>query len=725
MCDLHVAKTVTSHSMHVYTCIFFDNFDCIVYNFYFDIVRVTMHNNPLFVFLSSLRALPVSMERKTTTTGTEYFLYTLPLPNPANMQLGTKEFIIKEQHISIYSHQDNRDPNLSQYHFTATLITPEGEQKIHVYFNRKDQCVKASMDVPYHDVPYHDASNPEELIEHAITASWRTIAELRKQRSEEIKRLNSQLANLSSCQDAQDITKINAILKTLRSLYTLEPLGKYGALIKYYLKFKKTVKDSLQVKTMEVEAETDDLGLYDKPIAWGPSVVSPKMPRKEEQPALSLDNIITLRTLLNNYTDESDRLKKPELFIRFHEQLMNADMLASDGDTSSEVVEALDMLHNDSNNIGEKLVLDLLLRHQPLTTSIQTQAKTLQYYLQPNSEKLFVMALKSGNYLLLEFVLEHSEITINTLLIDDTSPICFCLEHQYKDLTQQRACISILMKQGASTLVPAKDGLPIMFHMYTKHLHLRKTLLDNIEETLYNPSYARQFIRLLEMHKSHSNPSDATKAEMDAMINISQQAQALCKEYSSRSAARIARELSPVIEQISRSLKQEDIRRLQTDSAYLNLQNQCRLLNGQYIGLLNHQEKLQFHTKQRTVLVDIQKRLSQIDTSALSFEAFKRAGMEYLQATILWYQECINLKVLQNQGACRMFTRATQNKFVQEQRSIIARIAVLERQLIPQQQQDMEDRTEIALLRQMESLGRELEQFSKDLQRQGGLAPTP
>lgn len=83
-------------------------------------------------------------QAKTTVTGRDYFLYTLPLSTP-HLSIDDNAYRVIDQHLSIHKkHQDNT-PGLEAYHLTIRVVRNGTEFIIHCYFDSNGNFTGVTM----------------------------------------------------------------------------------------------------------------------------------------------------------------------------------------------------------------------------------------------------------------------------------------------------------------------------------------------------------------------------------------------------------------------------------------------------------------------------------------------------------------------------------------------------------------------------------------------------
>lgn len=652
-----------------------------------------MHKNSLYEYLksASLSQSQFSLGtgngiffKKTDAKLDAYYLCELPV---RQLRLSLDEqmiFRVKEQHITIYSYEDNRNPHTSPYHFTATI---EGQDKrvhkLHVYFNHQDQVIIA----PRMNGEECSLLHADLLTEFAIREARKTISALREHRRQAVQRLvtdyrtqsekfrlSYHAAKLILNEESAQI--LDAVIYTLGQLYLLDSSNHYRGIRDHFSR----------VKTQGHQQEVAPRALLERADEKNPSAAPlelEKSPPKNQTPKkvpVNLNReIANLRQLFLDYESEQAIGKKTDLFIQFSKQLAELDILVLESSRDDEI-GIIDEFHYKSEVIGEKIVLSLLLVERDYTKAVQ-----LTQYLGENHEKIFIMALRSGNYELLEFILMQHAIPINTVLIQDKTAICFCLEHGYADQNKQIKCLGLLIKHHASTLVPASDGLPVAYHLHKGFKNpLRQILLDNFEATLGKPGYLRNLIEQMEEQvRQLGRSATGGSSEPENALTLYRQMLQNPLELAPQRQAQAVRELAPVLESISKCFDQFDLQRLHVDPDFVaGLDENSRLLR-ELMPLLNGVEKTRIQREQVDRLKKIEAFISQFDLMALvSFETLKTGSIEFLKKANESLVCLLELKTVQKSQKGRVCKTAhAANATVPRQQQLIQRLAQLDKEM--------------------------------------------
>ena len=653
-----------------------------------------MHKNPLYEYLkaASLSQSQFSLGtdngiflKKTDAKLDAYYLCELSVSQSRLLLDDQLIFRVKEQHLTIYSYEDNRNPHTSPYHFTAMI---EGEDKrvhkLHVYFNHQDQVITA----PRIDGVECAPSHADLFAEFAIRESRKTISTLREHRRQAVQRLvidyrtQSEKFRLSyhAAQlrlNAESARILDGVIHTLSQLFVLDTSSRYRGIRNYFARLKRqgnqpnVAPGALLEKADEIDSSA--------PIEYEKS---PPKNLTTKKIAVNLNSeIVNLRQLFLDYESERETGKKIDLFIQFSKQLAELDILVLESSQDDEI-GIIDEFHYKSDAIGEKILLSLLLVERDYTKAAQ-----LAQYLDENHEKLFISAMRSGNDELLEFILMQHAIPINTVLVQDKTAICFCLEHDYADQNKQIKCLGLLIKHHASTLVPASDGFPVAYHLHKGFRNpLRQLLLDNYEDTLGKPGYLRNLIEQMEEQaRQLGSSASGGSSEPENALMLYRQMLKNNDNMAPKRHAQAVRELAPVIENISQCFDQSDLQRLRVDPDLVAALDKNARLNKELMSLLNGVEKIRAQREQIERVKKIEAYMTQLGSLAsVNFETLKKSVIEFSNKANESLRCLIELKTLQKTVKGRICKTAhAANATLPRQHQLLQKIAQLDNEMTP------------------------------------------
>ncbi len=123
-------------------------------------------------------------------------------------------------------------------------------------------------------------------------------------------------------------------------------------------------------------------------------------------------------------------------------------------------------LHYFHLKTGRQLLARLLLTNQ---TEL---AKQLTHFVALDTDKLMLMGLKKFNSALLEFVILHGQFGINSTYIEeDLNAVNYLIKKSLSanpaEIDKIAACLRVLIKHGASTMIAAPGELPAGYQLLT------------------------------------------------------------------------------------------------------------------------------------------------------------------------------------------------------------------------------------------------------------------
>jgi hypothetical protein len=516
--------------------------------------------NKLYRFINrSLNTLPIKQHLdkgcfhfKVDSEQHNYVLYELAMDNCRIATIADdQQYILKSHHISFYEMQNDKNPCLSQYHYTAYLEDKNKQKyQLHVHFDQNDQLTtSAILSIEDDNGLYvQQKISPKftnGLAQLAIDKSFRFMSELRAQYQNSLNNLETryneleqELRNLSCNLVANRdsyLAKLKIIIEVLTQLSDYRP--QYGVLINLFTRFEKYLQATSETpnisssddKFIEKRPHLEIVGAYSKKIA---PVNTKKSIQKFIQQALKYqDGFLALP----EKTPYEDQLKS---FLLFLESTQNALIATEDDDYyfTSEDLQNIQTLMSNSTAEAKKLLTHLLL------TNNFHLAEALKHFASPVADKLIKLALVKGNAKILDFLLNNSDFPINTFLIaDNLSPVLFCFI-KHKEETPKIECLSVLIKHNASIMVKTNDGLSVAHHiMNTIHHPLKKALDDNKENTLGHPQFYKTLIGEIEAYLNQSDINETNKNKLLVAIEQYELAFKLLEKGSSIMRNQIAR----------------------------------------------------------------------------------------------------------------------------------------------------------------------------------------
>lgn len=472
---------------------------------------------------------------KTSQEEKNYLLYELDVKTPVVFKDSRDEYELTDHHLSFYEYEDPRDPNLSEYHYTAKFRTKNKlTYRVHVYFNGKDQLVEEPVvsimkdSSTFQYVGDTDNELKARFTQLAIDECSAVMVNIRKQFRKGIEEFKTRYKNIEIrlCELSKNLTSnqqqyIDLLQEALRAVGQLAIYSN-----EEHFKWKHKLLTQLQHKIIAItsseNSDTDEDEEDTKPQRQAnrsrsthsevTRVVTPK--RQLLRPILT-----QLLSENNQYRNEKTTIAfatKVANFLSLHAKVQEAVLTSDDSNyiVTTQDLQELQNLATDVTNEGSVLAREALLK------SDFTTAASLARFYYPMPEDLLRIALASGNHEMLSFLLKHGgDFPVNTVLINDTAtPVVFCLQTNNPRFPKTK-CLDVLIKYGASLLVPATDGLPVAFHILSEKGHpLKEAILSNLAITLNNTAFRQALISKLALSLQNDLP-EAIKEKICKMVS--------------------------------------------------------------------------------------------------------------------------------------------------------------------------------------------------------------
>ena len=366
-------------------------------------------------------------ERKTDKSDNNYLMHHLPLPPKSKkwdlQGVRGEKYQLKNHHLTFYETQHKANPFLSQFHYTAYFVDPDGKSyELHVFFDENDQLTtrpvfalrgsddnkKTKQDV--------DATLEELMIQFAITNTMNFMSQLRtdhrKIQQDLLRRfiqldekLQASSVDLSAKPDLY-CTALDETVLVISQLSSYHEDRHFEPVLKLLQRIRKTVstRPAAPNKSAMTEEASQEVVSAASKI---PPVQSTPLPEMVSAAPMifSVDALLRLaseahdayRALNEDTVPASARLGAFQLFSQ---HILNANALLIDK-SAPETDEQLRTCHRflmENHNAGKKLLDRLLLKNEfPLALS-------LRRFLDPAPEHLVRMSLSTGNAKLLEFL---------------------------------------------------------------------------------------------------------------------------------------------------------------------------------------------------------------------------------------------------------------------------------------------------------------------------------
>lgn len=455
--------------------------------------------------------------------GRQYILYNLPLL-PTTLILKTEKgsFYLKSHHVSFYEFQDDHDPRLSQYHYTAYFNDQDSkEYQLHVYFNQNDQLTTEPVFSFRNETNQYsnmtvDNKFSENLIWLAIDKSFAIIAELRKQQQDGLLVFEKDYAALERQLEDFSIdlathyevyqTLLQETLQVLQYLADYHDNSQYEVLLNLFKKIEKSL--AIQKTTLVEQNVMDDESISDSDTLSSITITKKlHHESKIKEKSQLLQAAVTAKDLLlSSKNDVYDN--QVTRFLAFHDRLADLLLLATheNSEMSSDDLQHIQSLMSIKSSKAKELLIELLLKNQ------FELAYHLRQFANLIPDNCFRIALMKGNARLLDFLLTHKHFAINTFIVrDNLSPVLFCFLKNNEEVPQVD-CLSVLIKHHASIFIAAPDGLPVAHHIFNNSNHpLRKALIDNTATALGRKSFYQSLVNSIECYLANHSVEDSVK----------------------------------------------------------------------------------------------------------------------------------------------------------------------------------------------------------------------
>lgn len=449
-----------------------------------------------------------------------------------------QELRLTSHHISIYKTEQEYNPSLSQYHYTAYFSDTEGRNyQLHVYFNNEDELTQMPVlsleELKGVFTPVSVEAIQDNLTALAITYTKPIIEELRNQlfitidqldKDYESSELKASMLSLDVEQNypayMQRLIEMEDILKQLGMLVSHQQYQKKLELIHSMrkviqvncnlMKNDRVLVDSL-VALDEKTTENDSLVVMSPPSFFKP------LPEKKHSVELSreVEYLIERHHALSSKKEIDKAKELGELYAQIQLILLTCNKTGSDVLPS---IIKLQKLLQDIRKDSEQLCTYLLLKEQ---FEAATQLPELHSIL---GTKYFNLALCTRKPKLLEFVITHSHsklvnqsLTINNLQY--SSPVHYCVKVNNAKM-QMQECLAVLIKLGASVLVNGEDNLPIAYHLLKNDHPLQKAMVDNREKTIDSVAFNQQLNIALKAYLTNPHSDKKLRVEVQQHIRI-------------------------------------------------------------------------------------------------------------------------------------------------------------------------------------------------------------
>jgi ankyrin repeat protein len=533
-----------------------------------------------------------------------YALYDIPVKQKivVTTEAG-KKYKLESQHISFYEKQNDDALYRNDYHYTAYFVDLNGSKyQLHVYFNQKDLLtvppVFSLIDENKNMVTQHVCVElSESLKQLAIEKTFLFMIELRKQYKNKLTLLETsynilenQLSDLSlkledNLKPYQE--KLKECISILSQLSHYD-YNHYSSVLMLFKNIDLSFKSRKFLLTSEKTTEKNQ-SLNINEIAHNDHCVEiiDNIVKQE-----SLDKVVeTIASSKEKYLNEKeDNIEeKIKFFLKFHHNISDVLLLTEDERylTTTTHLQEIQSALSYRKKEGGRLVTNLLLKNKfDLTLPLRD-------YLNPMPENLVRIALMTGNDLLLDFLLTHAALAINTFLVkENLSPVLFCfLKHS--PATPKIKCLSVLIKHNASIMVAADDGLPVAHHIMSKNHPLHEAFVDQYQLTLCNVMFYKMLIQKINDFLLDDEITQDTREKIAIAIN-GYKIEQKCIGKSSIEKYAIKQKNKKVLD-ISRQYSEATMAKLNNNKEYKEKIAELNRVSVEYFSKLSSAEKRMFN----------------------------------------------------------------------------------------------------------------------------------
>ena len=455
-----------------------------------------MFHNTLFVFINgqTTKDLKAHMGAaflhhvlKTAVSGQQYHLMALAT-SPAVIITDTSKhttYTCVEHHLSIYD-KKSVDPMLGQYHYTAVFTEGEARYRLHVYFNARDERTAEPVlsiwdeeHAKWKDVALsYDLS--EAFIQLAEHMGRDTIRPLKMMLEQRIKTLTMDYEEQDKCAGelgegySAHLDRYLAALSICRAtLLELSPLTEQPYFKKRLLFTDHLIAALSSPASMVSSSEAMDME-WDCSWAGDGFELSTKVVTDDEHPmtmakspSIRFENdVAALKKRSDDYF-VTHPLNAKELALLISDAM--ALSIQFESQSSGAFVPGLKTLYALQRQLQchSTYLLPRLLVADDLVSA--AYLPSAHYII---SEQHVRLALITRKHELLDFVLRHGHLSVNTQpisILGKTYPTalhaCIALHSKEKPMN---ACFPVLIDHGANLLLMDEIGLPLVYTLFSE-----------------------------------------------------------------------------------------------------------------------------------------------------------------------------------------------------------------------------------------------------------------
>ena len=459
-----------------------------------------MSHNRFYRFILDHLIQDEKFQQKTDRDGHLYVMYhlTVPANKKALLSVDDKTYRLTSHHLSFYEKQRADNPALSQYHYTADF-TDQADRtyRLHVHFDSQDRLTTAPIFSIYNvanqafEKQEIDDELADNLLQFAATHSMGVVAQLRRKQTLVLSGLQQSFNQVET-----NLQQLSIDMITNRELYLAALSRSIEIAASLTLYHEGQIYLSVQrlfqrmyfvITTTRPVAEMSEMLAIEEKKSSGKSSSEPtdRAPLRTVIPVVQMEEAFQAVTQSRAVYNALDKDKTPEdelvnKFTEYTTHVKNTDVLLEneEGTLTVDQLRLAQQYLLDNNAEGKKLLQKLLLANR------FDLAFSLRSFLNPVPEQLVKMALLAGNAKLLDFLITHGDVPVNTFIVkDELNPALFCLA-SLSDRISKADCFGVLVKHKANVMVLMPDGFSLAHHVLSVNDHpFRKALLDNLDAT--------------------------------------------------------------------------------------------------------------------------------------------------------------------------------------------------------------------------------------------------
>jgi hypothetical protein len=386
----------------------------------------------------------------------------LSLTQPREVIVSGMSFDSVDQHMTFFETQKETEGYRSAYHYTTIL---ENRHKkgpnhilIHLYFNRFDQ-VCMSLQVWSYDIeksckvaPVNELFSEHDkklFINTSIDFIMPLIIELRKQQQrivhplkEEYQRLSAEMVGLSQHQTAtwdpnnkiEFLDRLNQSLPVLKSLCLYsDQTENFEAVIRIYLGYKRVLLREDIKHVVESDSFLDE------------TKAEPLLSEIAYKDERVIDELRQIDNRLKFLISRSKTLIASKLVHKTDAMMLETCLQQLDHAFNTSKFSENDTFEILGAMLAIRQALTSYCIEQIMAGDVQ-QASSLYQYIMEIPMEVIEHCIKTDNGEMLESLLNHEKISVNTSLSNENTVSSFIIEHE------REHCLLVLLKKNVSLL---------------------------------------------------------------------------------------------------------------------------------------------------------------------------------------------------------------------------------------------------------------------------------